>query len=333
MPSASHRKKATLIRSLLATSATTVVIATGGFGSLPRNDLSATFQQVIEAYVPVEITQYIEPYFYTDPQPVEEETPSAPQTDFFFALPIAPPGRTTVDPTDRFGEIQNGDLIQYGVDFVNSAGTPVLAAADGTVIYTGLDNKGAFSPAPEFYGHLVILEHQLPEFDVPLFTFYAHLSEAKVQPGQRVSAGETIGRVGSSGQTTGSELHFEIRYGENSHRSARNPELWLKQPASQDTALNGALAGRILDAAGAPLKVKIVIQPLDENSASPVSLYPYENDNLLLQPPWNETFAVGNLPPGEYKISFALPGVGYQSAVVEIRAGRVTVWEWAQPGE
>jgi len=97
------------------------------------------------------------------------------------------------------------------------------------------------------------------------------------------------------------------------------------------TGAAGALAGRILDAEGNPLKVKVVVHPLEGNGMAPIDLYPYANERLLLQPPWMETFAVGNLPPGEYKISFALPGVGYQSAVVEIVSGRVTVWEWTQP--
>ncbi len=327
-----RRKKAGLIRSLLTTSATTVLIATGGFGSLPRNDLSASFQQVMEEYIPVEITQFIEPYFYTDPEPVEESV-SAPESDFPFNVPIAPPGRTVIDPVDRFGEIQRGALIQYGVDFVNSTGTPVLAAADGTVVFAGWDEAGAFSPSPELHGQLVILEHQLPEFTDPVFTFYSHLSEIRVGSGEAVAAGEVIGLVGSTGQTTGSELYFEIRFGENNVDNVRNPELWLKQPGADGETLNGALAGRILDAEGNPLMLKIVVRPLEDIGMAPIDLYPYTNARLRLQPPWMETFAVGNLPPGEYKISFALPGAGYQSAVVEILPGRVTRWEWVQPQE
>lgn len=329
----SRRKKASLIRSLVVTSATTAIIATGSFGALPKNDLTAAFQKVIVEYVPVEITHFIEPYLYREPEPAQNAPD--PEIDFPLAIPLTPPARMTIDPVDRFSEAQSNVLIQYGVDFVNSQGTPVLAAAEGTVRYAGLDQEGVFSPFPEFHGQMVVLEHHLPGFSEPVFTIYSHLSEINIEAGQPVLRGEVIGAVGSTGQTTGSELHFEVRYGENHTHNARNPELWLLQSNPDGEPLHGALAGRVLNVNGAPITglEKVVVTPLGEAGGAPIDVLVYSDNRLQLQLPWYETFAIGNLPPGAYKISFSLPGVGFQSSVVDIYPGRITQWEWVKPEE
>ena len=81
-----------------------------------------------------------------------------------------------------------------GLDLRGAAGTPVLAAADGTVTL-----------AEELYfsGNVVYVDHGLG-----LFSMYAHLSAFDVRPGQRVSRGQVLGRVGSTGRVTGPHLHL-----------------------------------------------------------------------------------------------------------------------------
>ncbi|MDR1213752.1 MAG: peptidoglycan DD-metalloendopeptidase family protein [Propionibacteriaceae bacterium] len=86
-----------------------------------------------------------------------------------------------------------------GVDLAAAAGTPVLAAAAGTV--TSVTDLGDRS-----YGLFLAIEH-----DGTLTTLYAHLSEVGVSVGQAVAVGEVVGAVGSSGRSTGPHLHFEIR--------------------------------------------------------------------------------------------------------------------------
>lgn len=324
-----RKRKANLIRSLIVASATTTMIATGGFGTLPENNLTADFQQVVMDIVPHDLTQYLEPYLYVTPTPGAQE-PTSSESDFPLSLPIGPSGRDTIDPNERFGQPQKQQLAQNGVDFVNSAGTLVLAAAPGRVLHAGADAKGQFSPSAELYGLVVVMEHSLPGYAQSVYTLYAHLSQVDVEPGQQLDVGETLGLVGSTGHTTGSELHFEVRYGENTHDNARNPELWLIQFDDDGETANGALAGRILDENGDLVDVNVVVQPLGEANANPMDLHPYVDKRLRLQPPWGEAFAVGNLPPGEYKISFALPGLGYQSDVIEVVSGRVTEWEWVK---
>lgn len=86
-----------------------------------------------------------------------------------------------------------------GIDLGAPEGTPVLAAADGEVIYVGVDRA---------FGHLVILRH--PD---RLVTVYAHNRDVTVRTGQRVRAGDLIAHLGQSGRSEGPHLHFEVREG------------------------------------------------------------------------------------------------------------------------
>jgi murein DD-endopeptidase MepM/ murein hydrolase activator NlpD len=96
-----------------------------------------------------------------------------------------------------------------GIDIAAPEGTPVLAAAAGTVLYAG-EQAG--------YGSIVILRH-----DGGLVTLYAHNSRILVREGDRVKRGEAVARVGQSGKTTGPHLHFEVREGTR----PKNPLLFL----------------------------------------------------------------------------------------------------------
>ncbi len=108
--------------------------------------------------------------------------------------------------------------LHEGVDFSAETGTPVLAAADGVVQFAGQH--------PEF-GNVIDLDH-----GEGLLTRYAHLSKIDVQPGALIKRGKRIGAVGSTGRSTGSHLHFEVRM----LGVAQNPAHFLKE--SLQTALN-----------------------------------------------------------------------------------------------
>ncbi len=81
-----------------------------------------------------------------------------------------------------------------GIDLPQAGGTPVLAAADGTVLEAAFDTSD---------GNYVLLRHG------DMTTKYAHLREYTVEPGETVSAGNQIGLVGRTGMATGDHLHFE----------------------------------------------------------------------------------------------------------------------------
>ncbi|CAN5373227.1 hypothetical protein BH18ACT12_BH18ACT12_08910 [soil metagenome] len=91
-----------------------------------------------------------------------------------------------------------GDRFHTGVDYAASAGTPVHAAARGKVTFAGWHPAG--------WGYLVSIAHGRG-----VRSMSAHLSHVEVRVGDRVRAGQTIGAVGSSGNSTGPHLHFELR--------------------------------------------------------------------------------------------------------------------------
>jgi murein DD-endopeptidase MepM/ murein hydrolase activator NlpD len=98
--------------------------------------------------------------------------------------------------TSRFG--RRWGRMHKGIDIAGPIGTPINAAADGTVIVAGWSSGG--------YGNLVEVRH----IDGTI-TRYAHNSRLSVSTGQTVRQGQQIAEMGSTGQSTGSHLHFEIR--------------------------------------------------------------------------------------------------------------------------
>ncbi|WDZ88264.1 M23 family metallopeptidase [Micromonospora cathayae] len=90
-------------------------------------------------------------------------------------------------------------VLHAGIDLALPAGTPVRAAAAGTVVKAGDAGDG--------YGISVFVDHGSH------LTHYAHLSAATVSVGAKVAAGTTIGREGSTGDSTGPHLHFEVHQG------------------------------------------------------------------------------------------------------------------------
>jgi len=100
--------------------------------------------------------------------------------------------------TSRFASIERvRSGAHTGLDIGAASGTPIKAAADGVV-----KNSSWMGT----YGNLVIISH-----GNGIETYYAHCSKLLVKVGQRVSAGDTIALVGSTGNSTGPHLHFEVR--------------------------------------------------------------------------------------------------------------------------
>lgn len=97
-----------------------------------------------------------------------------------------------------------------GLDFAAPTGTPITAADSGRVSFAGW--KGS-------YGYMVILNH-----GNGYETYYAHCSKLLVSVGEVVSKGDVIAKVGSTGNSTGSHCHFEVKY----NGVTKNPENYLK---------------------------------------------------------------------------------------------------------
>lgn len=119
---------------------------------------------------------------------------SVPADNGLFMRPVS--GGTI---TSKYGQRSSG--FHTGLDIAIANGTPIYAAASGTVKFSG--KKGG-------YGYLVIIDH-----GNGYQTYYAHCSALYVSAGQSVSKGQNISAVGSTGNSSGYHLHFEVRYNGN----------------------------------------------------------------------------------------------------------------------
>lgn len=127
-----------------------------------------------------------------------------------FSMPVNTPVRFTSGFGGRNDPFGRGWRRHEGQDMAGSYGAPILATADGTVTYAGWENG---------YGRLVKIQH-----DFGIETRYGHLSQIRVNVGDRVSRGDRIGDMGNSGRSTGTHLHYEIRIGGD----AINPMTFIK---------------------------------------------------------------------------------------------------------
>ncbi len=127
-------------------------------------------------------------------------------TELTATLPVPDLTVLTVDPVEntessgygwRDDPYRHDRSFHHGTDFHAKAGTPVLAAGDGTVVFAG--RQGG-------YGNVIYVDH-----GGGIVTRYAHLSKIVTAKDVTITAGDEIGLVGSTGRATGPHLHFEVR--------------------------------------------------------------------------------------------------------------------------
>ncbi len=141
--------------------------------------------------------------------PVASSIASKPNTTNT-GLPGLITGGYTRDPAGYFthpvtGAIRTRGIHGFnGVDLASKTGTPIYAAAAGKVL---ISKNGGWNGG---YGSYVVISHPNG-----MQTLYGHLSSVSVIVGETVSQGELIGRMGSTGNSTGPHLHFEVRGGKN----------------------------------------------------------------------------------------------------------------------
>ena len=148
------------------------------------------------------------------------------------AIPTAMPAASMMMSSGfgyRSDPFTGGAAMHAGLDFKGPVGTPILAAAKGKVVLAGF-NGG--------YGNTIEIRHANG-----LVTRYAHLSGLNVRQGQMVERGVQIGRMGSTGRSTGSHLHFEVRL----NGQAINPRKFLE--ANPDVLKVQTVAGNRADSA------------------------------------------------------------------------------------
>ena len=150
------------------------------------------------------------------PEPFQP-SPSEQSGDLAMARPVAS-GRLSSAFGLRSDPIEGGARIHAGIDIAGSWGTPVRASADGVVSFAGTAGG---------YGSLVRLDH-----GGGLQSRYGHLSRIFARAGEPVRRGDVIGLMGSTGRSTGSHLHFEVRlYGR-----PVDPQRSLAEGAREDVA-------------------------------------------------------------------------------------------------
>jgi len=122
--------------------------------------------------------------------------------DGVIAVPSDKPVKMNVEFTSGFGvrsdPFHAGAAMHPGIDLAGSYGTPIYATADGIVLRAGWNSGG--------YGNLVEVDHGRG-----ITTRYGHMSAILVHDGDHITRGQQIGRMGSTGRSTGNHLHYEVR--------------------------------------------------------------------------------------------------------------------------
>jgi murein DD-endopeptidase MepM/ murein hydrolase activator NlpD len=164
-----------------------------------------TLSVVTAAYATTVIAPRAPEPLSTDVEVVAEAPPAPPppppEPEFAFGEPVA--GHSVNSPFGlRRMPWESHGRLHRGVDIAARSGTPVTAVEDGVIVRAGTSAS---------YGRFVEVKHE-----GGLTSFYAHLGriERGAKAGASVSGGTVIGRIGSSGISTGPHLHFEMRRGE-----------------------------------------------------------------------------------------------------------------------
>jgi len=246
----------------------------------------------------------------------------------WFERPISDDGANPyMDATYRYGSTMGGPFQQHqGVEFNNPEGTPVRAIGAGVVVFAGEAEQGS---------NTVAIRHDRTWQGQHVFSTYYHSSAIETRVGDRVAAGEVIARVGSTGRATNNHLHLEVHVSPTQDSAAIvnaeerfpphtvNPQLWMEPLPG-----TGIVAGRVLDAAGRPVAgARVYGLVLPYPVETPFSFAETYGDRAHGDPAYNENFAVGDVPAGDYLLGVRI-GAERVWRRVNVEAGRVTYVEF-----
>lgn len=246
---------------------------------------------------------------------------------FWLHRPVPDGNGVWTDKAYPYGSNRGGTLrTHHGVEFNVPSGTDVLASADGTVVFAGSDASDIQGPINDFYGNVIVIQHGFGIDGEPIFTLYGHLSEIRVSVGQHVRSQELIAYSGASGVADGAHLHFEVRQGENSYSSTRNPLLWLYPFPDR-----GVVAGRISQAEGQSAQgYPVTLRRIDAPSAY-AGTTTYADESVNPDNNWRENFTFDDVIAGYYELAI---GSGEDRVTAEfwVFPNQTTFIEMTLPG-
>ena len=228
--------------------------------------------------------------------------PALPQTSaedhYWLKRPVAEGGIVWTNKEYPYGSTRGGELRpHHGVEFDVPYDTEILAAASGTVVVAGTDEAELYGPQTNFYGNLVVIEHDTRYKGRPVYTLYGHLNTPLVSVGQRVNAQDVIGLSGASGVADGPHVHLEVRLDENTYNNTYNPLLWLWPFPDR-----GTIVGRVTFPDGSlatEAPVRAVRVDADSRYAATTT---YAGDSTNSDDVWQENFALDDIEAGYYEV-------------------------------
>jgi len=243
-----------------------------------------------------------------------------PYDHFYFTRPIAADEVNWPLADYRYGyNFPGTDAIHTGVDIDARIGTPVRAAADGEVIWTGYGYLHGDDDPNDPYGLAVAIQHDFGHNGKRLITVYGHMDRIDVIPHQRVHMGDALGIVGNTGMTTGPHLHFEVRLQGDDYYFTRNPELWLAPPQG-----SGVLLGRLFNTNGSILDGQLLVVTSDSTGRR-WEVLSYAGRLVFSDDHYRENLVLSDLPAGRYTLTADYLGDRF-SYGVDIRPGAITTF-------
>ena len=262
-----------------------------------------------------------------------------------FQRPINAGNQPYIDQTYRYGSTFGGTFQPHqGVEFNNPDGTPVHAIGNGVVVWAGPAEQGALTVAIRHDTTITGFIPRSPEDSAApersrlyLFSVYYHNSALKVKVGDRVRAGEVISYVGNTGRATNDHLHLEVHASpvdsvqlivdpnERYPRYTTNPELWIPPLARNDgSPESGWVAGQVFDGQGHPVpQAHIFGLTKYEPAETPLVMVETYGPKNHMNPVYQEHFAIGDVPPGDYTLGVEIDGKRVYRKVIVTR-GMVT---------
>jgi murein DD-endopeptidase MepM/ murein hydrolase activator NlpD len=243
----------------------------------------------------------------------------------WFRRPISLSDQPLIDQTYRYGSTFGGTFQPHqGVEFNNPDGTPVYAIGSGVVVWAGPAEQGALTVAIRHDTTVTGVVPRSPVDSTPmerrrlfLYSVYYHNSELRVKVGDRVRAGQVISLVGNTGRATNDHMHLEVHASpvdsvqyivdpnERYPHYTTNPELWI-EPAG---GTGGWIAGQVFDGRGDPVpQAHIFGVTKFEPAETPLVMIETYGPRNHMHPLYQEHFAIGDVPKGEYILGVEIDG-------------------------